>query len=77
MAANPPDPALTTALTQISGILAIMQANQAAPAAGATPTVLKLFDDGTPFDMASRNGAAGMTLASSALPSKWDGSVLK
>ena len=75
------DPALTTALTNITAILSLLQQQQAAaPVAAPTvaPTaVLTLFDDGTPFDMSSRSGSTAMSLASSPLSSPWDGSVLK
>ena len=76
MAANPPDPALTNAITLLGNILTQMQAHL--PAGGqATTPVLTLFDDSTPFDMASRAGSTAMTHASAALSAKWDGSILK
>ena len=70
------DPALTTALTNITAILALLQQQQAAPSV-ASPAVLTLFDNSTPFDMSSRAGSTAMSLASSPLSSTWDGSVLQ
>lgn len=79
--------ALTAALNNIAQALVAIQANQAnanqaappaAPAAaGGHVPVLDLFDDATPFDMASRAGFAAMTEASAPLATKWDGSVTK
>ena len=38
---------------------------------------MELFDESTPFDMSTRNGSDVMTLASTALDDKWDGSIPK
>ena len=68
--------ALATALQNVADTLALMQLAPAAPAAGHLP-ILHLFDDATPFDMASRAGSSAMTTASSPLSDLWDGSIDK
>jgi len=76
------DPALTTALANIAATLALLQQQVAAapPApivAAPAPPTLQLFDNGSPFDMASRAGSAAMTLAASPLSCSWDGTLAK
>ena len=76
------DPALTAALANIAATLALLQQQVAAqpPAAAiAAPhaPTLQLFDNGSPFDMASRAGSAAMTLAASPLSCTWDGTLDK
>ena len=87
--AGDPQQALATAMADIATALQQLQQLQAANVAAAPPQVAPaaeggsgggsvihaLFDDSTPFNMASRAGSTAMQDASAILDDTWDGTV--